>query len=132
MHHLGPDRSLSLSTWDELVAAAKGGLLDENQWCELKQQLPPSDKKNNLELARDLAALSVHGGVLIIGIKDNGAEVVGLDEDVTALKSRISNVARTRVDPPLSPVIHDPIVGPGGGSVIPWKQHCRLMRGSPA
>lgn len=105
VHYLGPGRPLtSLSTWDEVVDAANGGLLEENQWCELKAMLPPSSKGTNLELARDLASLSVFGGALIIGVADKTLDVVGVDDDVEGLKSRISQVAGMTITPPLSPV----------------------------
>lgn len=114
MHYLGPNRPLtSLSTWGEVVRAAEGGLLEENQWCELKAMLPPSSKATNLELARDLASLSVFGGVLIIGVADKTLDVVGVSiEDIERVKSRISQVASMTITPPLAPVIHDPIAGP--------------------
>ena len=120
VHYLGPDRPLtSLSTWDEVVSAAEGGLLEENQWCELKAMLPPSNKGTNLELARDLASLSVFGGVLIVGVADKTFDVVGVNTDIIeGLKSRISQVARMTITPPLSPVIHDPIAGPEGRVIV--------------
>lgn len=105
--YLGPNRGvIGLSTWDELVDAAEGGLLEENQWCELKemptrQNQPKKDA--NLEMARDLASLSLDGGLLIYGVRDKTFEVVGCD--ITGLEDRISNVAATRVHPPLSPNI---------------------------
>lgn len=101
------------------MTAAEGGLLEENQWCELKVRLPPSSRHANLELARDLASLSVFGGALIIGVADKTFEVVGVErEDLEALKSRVSQVARMTVDPPLSPIIHDPVAGPHGKSIL--------------
>lgn len=120
MHYLGPGRPLtSLATWDDIVAAAEGGLLGENQWCELKQMIPPSNKNTNLELARDLASLSVYGGVLIVGVTDKSHEVMGIElEHIEALRSRISQVAQTTVNPPLSPIVHDPVEGPDGRAVL--------------
>lgn len=116
-HYLGPDRPLTiLSTWDNVRAAAQGGLLGENQWCELKKALGPSSKGTNTELARDLASLSVYGGSLIFGIVDKTHEVVGCD--VTGMRDRISQVASMNVDPPLAPIIFDPIPGPEGKSVL--------------
>lgn len=120
MHYLGPGRPLtSLSTWGEVDSAAQGGLLEENQWCELKAMLPASSKSSNLELARDLASLSEFGGVLILGVADKTFEVVGLDVDkIGGMKSRISQVASMTITPPLSPVIHDPMAGPEGKVVM--------------
>lgn len=113
MHYLGPGRPLTpLTTWEEVEAAASGGLLGENQWCELKAMIPPSSKPTNLELARDLASLSVYGGAFIIGVADRTFDVVGIEGDIEGLRSRISQVATMSITPPLSPIIHDPIFGP--------------------
>lgn len=111
IHYLGPTvGKMPLATWDEVVAAAQGGMLEETQWVELKKQLGPSNKAVNVELACDLASLSVHGGVLIFGVKDKTFEVVGCD--VTGMVDRVSQVASTRVHPPLSPVIYPAIQHP--------------------
>lgn len=116
-HYLGPGRpSTLLDTWDNVRAAADGGLLEENQWCELKEQLGPSNKAVNTELARDLASLSVHGGVIIFGVRDKTYDVVGCETD--GLRDRISQVAAMRISPPLVPVISDAIEGPEGSNLL--------------
>ncbi|WP_130865233.1 AlbA family DNA-binding domain-containing protein [Acidipropionibacterium timonense] len=113
-HYLGPTVGLiPLSTWEELSAAAEGGSFEETQWVELKQMLKPG-KPGNAELAKDLASLSVHGGVLVIGVTDADHEVVGCDID--GYVTRISQVAATRVHPPLSPVIYPAIPNPNDES----------------
>ncbi|GAA1333361.1 hypothetical protein GCM10009592_27180 [Brachybacterium rhamnosum] len=116
-HYLGPGRPLTfLDTWDKVRAAAEGGLLEENQWCELKEAIGPSTKAVNTELARDIAALSVHGGVLIFGVKDKTYEVVGCETG--GMRDRISQVAATRISPPLVPVVLDDVEGPDGRNVL--------------
>lgn len=106
VHYLGPAvGKVPLSTWADIVHAASGGLLEETQWVELKKQLGPAKKEVNAELARDLASLSVHGGVLIFGIVDKTFDVVGCD--VHGLAERISQVASMGIHPPLSPVIRE-------------------------
>lgn len=116
MIYLGPSRPMtSLSTWEELVNAAEGHLLAENAWCELKETIGPPNKATNTELARDLAALAAYGGVLIVGV-NNSEEVVGTD--ISGMRERISQVAATKVQPPLTPHIHGPIEGPDGKSVL--------------
>lgn len=116
-HYLGPGRPLTaLDTWDKVCAAADGGLLEENQWCELKERIGPSNKAVNTELARDLASLSVHGGVIIFGVRDKTLEVMGFD--TTGLRDRISQVAATRISPPLVPLIADDIEGPEGRKLL--------------
>lgn len=115
MQFLGPNVGLAaFETWKQVLAAAQGGLLEENQWCELKQMLPPSKPATNIELAKDLASLSVHGGVLIFGIVDNTYEVVGCDTG--GMRDRIAQVAVARVHPPLSPVIHPDVRNPDDDS----------------
>ncbi|MCT1430437.1 ATP-binding protein [Brachybacterium muris] len=116
-HYLGPGRPLTiLDTWDKVRAASEGGLLAENQWCELKEAIGPSTKAVNTELARDIASLSVHGGILIFGVKDKTYEVVGCETD--GLRDRISQVAATRISPPLVPVVLDDVHGPDGRNVL--------------
>lgn len=113
-HYLGPTVGhIPLSTWEELTAAAEGGTFEETQWVELKQMLKPG-KPGNAELAKDLASLSVHGGVLVIGVTDADHQVVGCDID--GYVTRISQVAATRVHPPLSPVIYPAIPNPNDES----------------
>lgn len=90
------------SSFQDVVAAAAGGLLDETQWVELKLAIPPGNKESNLELARDLASLAPAGGALIVGIKDDNSkagEVRGVE--LAGLRDRVAQVARTRIDPPL-------------------------------
>ena len=96
-----------------MVAADAAGALDETQWVELKQAVPAANKPANLELARDLASLSVDGGVLVIGIADAGGaagDVVGVD--LSGLESRVAQVAAARISPPL-PVAFDVFDKPG-------------------
>lgn len=103
--YAGPGQPLLvLRTWQDLVAAAQVGALAETQWVELKAALPPAASKANLELARDLASLSVEGGALVIGVRDPGDtadHVVGTDDPLEGLKSRVDQVAAARVHPPL-------------------------------
>lgn len=117
--YLGPALGVvTFSTWAELVEAAEGGLLEESVWCELKVMAtqPGIGKKDaNLEMAKDLASLSVDGGLLIYGVKDETFEVVGCD--ATGLADRISQVSATRVHPPLSPTIMPPLMNPDDDSL---------------
>lgn len=112
--YFGPARGVvSFSTWSELVEAAGGGLLEESVWCELKEMPTPigtGKKDANLEMARDLASLSVDGGLLIYGVRDKVFDVVGCD--TSGLDDRISQVSATRIHPPLSPTIQSVLVHP--------------------
>lgn len=104
--HFGPSR-LTLNSWNDLVAAAQEGLLDEHTYCELKKGLPPSG--NNTETARDLASFGVMGGVFIVGVKDAGGgkagEVVGVS-DPYAVKARLVALADAVVQPSLACEVH--------------------------
>ncbi len=104
--YAGPERPLlRIDAWEDLVAAVQAGALTETQWVELKAALPAAASKANLELARDLASLSVDGGVLLIGVRDPGGtaqDLVGSDDPLDALKGRVDQVAgSTRIQPPL-------------------------------
>ena len=71
-----------------------------------------------MELAKDLASLTVDGGVLVIGVADkatDAADVQGTTDDIEALKDRISSVAgQTRVQPNMHVVFGDPLPNPDG------------------
>ena len=105
--YVGPGKPLLRVTgWNDLVAAAQTGVLAETQWVELKAALPATANAANLELARDLASLSVDRGVLVIGVKNPGNQadhLVGTTDDLEGLKDRIDQVAGgTRIQPPLT------------------------------
>ena len=112
--YLGPTLGVVVfSTWSGVVDAAEGGLLEETAWCELKEMAtrPGASRKDaNLEMARDLASLSVDGGILIYGVRDKDFEVVGCD--ITGLPDRIAQVSATRIHPPLSPAVLPPLAHP--------------------
>lgn len=102
--YTGPGKPrLRTNGWDDLIAAVEAGVLTETQWVELKYAIPPTSPQANTELAKDLASLSVDGGVLLVGIKDPGqdaSDVIGT-EDVERLKLRIDQTANSRIAPAL-------------------------------
>jgi hypothetical protein len=105
--YIGPGKPvLRVRGWDDLVAAAQVGVLAETQWVELKAALPESASAANLELAKDLASLSIDGGVYIVGVRNPGNHadhVVGTTDDLENLKDRIDQVAGSvRIQPPLT------------------------------
>lgn len=93
---------LRLGNWSDLEEAAREGLLDEHTFVELKLALPPSGK--NAETAKDLASFGVLGGVLIVGVKDEGGgkagEVRGVD-NASGVRDRLTAVADGLIQPPL-------------------------------
>ncbi|WP_410659528.1 helix-turn-helix domain-containing protein [Amycolatopsis sp. lyj-112] len=106
--YLGPSRPrVHLGTWRELCAAADAGLLqEENQWLECKRDIPRGSDKSR-ELAKDLASLSVDGGVIVVGAVDKIGDATGLVGVATPekLSDRISQVATAGISPPLNVVI---------------------------
>lgn len=123
--YVGPGRPpLSLSTWNDIVSAVQAGSTRETQWCELKKDVPADSDKANDELAKDLASLTVDGGVLLIGVKDKAttaADVIGLDQGkIDSLRTRISQIAgRPRISPTMHIVLHlVPDPSDSGASVL--------------
>jgi hypothetical protein len=53
-----------------LEGASRAGLLTETHHLDIKKELPTGDAANK-ELARDLASLSIDGGLLIIGVDED-------------------------------------------------------------
>lgn len=98
---IGPSR-VKLQTWVDLLTAVDQGLLNETTYCELKKDLPPSSQ--NVEVSRDLAALSVSGGVLVVGVQDGGkqkaGEVVGVEDPQSRL-TRLVDLVNAVVQPSL-------------------------------
>lgn len=114
--YVGPGRPrLAVNDWDDVIAAVQVGAVTETQWCESKEAVPASSPGANLELARDLASLTVDGGALLVGVRDKAtsvADVVGIpDAEIEGLRSRIDQVAGSRVSPQMhlrTHVIKDP------------------------
>ncbi|GAA0812231.1 AlbA family DNA-binding domain-containing protein [Spirilliplanes yamanashiensis] len=120
--YLGPDHGRwRPDTWQDLLDAAAGGLLDESHWVDLKRELPTGKPKHNTDLAKDLASLAVDGGLLVIGIEDDesrAGEVCGVE--LAKLADRVDQVARDKVRPRLdvrSTEIADPD-RPGWGCLL--------------
>src|SRR6478752_504027 len=90
-------------TWEALARACAEGLLDENNYVELKRGLPPA--KQNTETACDLASMTVLGGLLVVGVRDAGAgkpgEVEGVD-DCESVRTRLAAIASGRVQPAIA------------------------------
>ena len=98
--NLGPDHGMwRPRTWQDIVDAAAGGLLDESRWVDLKRELK-SGRPGNNDLAVDIAAMSLEGGLLLYGIIDHesrAGQVVGVE--LAGLADRVDQVARMKVHP---------------------------------
>lgn len=89
----------------EIETAAAAGDLVESHSFDLKRDLEPGDRGNRA-LATDLASFAVDGGVLLIGVKE-GSPAEPSPVRLEGLKERIDQVARSRVDPPLSVTVRE-------------------------
>ena len=104
--YLGPDHGRRYPrTWQDVVDAAAGGLIDESAWVDLKRELATAGGRahHNVEVAKDLAAMAVDGGMLAIGVTDDhsrAGEVVGVELD--GLADRITAIAGRAVSPPVT------------------------------
>lgn len=117
--NLGPDHGMwRPRTWQDIVSAAADGLLDESRWVDLKRELKAGRPGNN-DLAVDVAAMSLEGGMLLYGVIDHesrAGEVVGVE--LAGLADRVDQVTRMKVHPPVivrSVPIEDP-ARPGGAA----------------
>ena len=82
------------TTYDELGVAESDGRLVESASLELKSTI------NNAKLARSLASLAINGGILLIGVNDDGSSApIELD----GWTEKIAQVGWARVTPGLSP-----------------------------
>lgn len=86
----------------ELEAAAAGGLLAEGHYLDLKRQLG-AGKQANRDLAKDLAAFSIDGGVLYVGVREGppGQAPSLHPVELAGLKERVDQVARSVPRPPI-------------------------------
>jgi hypothetical protein len=119
--NLGPDHGMwRPRTWQDIVSAAADGLLDESRWVDLKRELKAGRPGNN-DLAVDVAAMSLEGGMLLYGVIDHesrAGEVVGVE--LAGLADRVDQVTRMKVHPPVivrSVPIEDP-ARPGWGCLL--------------
>jgi Putative DNA-binding domain len=84
-------------TEDRLREMLDHGLLSERHTVDFKEQLD-SGKGANKEHARDLAQFGPDGGVLIVGVNDDG-QLTPIQ--LAGQRERIDQIARTIPDPPM-------------------------------
>lgn len=108
------------TTEAELQSAADNGTLEETHYLDLKQELKPG-QSGNKDLAKDIAAFSVDGGVIVFGVAENDGASPSLHAiDTAGLSERVEQIARTRVDAQVqvtSTVIESTTV-PGRGYLV--------------
>lgn len=92
------------STLDELAELLDERILVEDHFVDFKKELERGPGANK-GLAKDLAAFSIDGGRIFIGVdeqaRDSGNPPVVAAVNLSGLKERIDQIARTAVDPPV-------------------------------
>jgi hypothetical protein len=105
------------TTEAELSGALTTGAFRERHFVDVKRVLEPGEKAN-ARLAVDLAAFAVDSGVVVVGVDDQSAALIPFA--LAGLKERIDQVARSRLDPPLTVAVNEiPADGrPGEGFLV--------------
>lgn len=88
----------------ELISVVTSGGLEESETFDAKRNI--TDK--NIDIATDIAAMSTNGGVIIYGIDEDEHErpTILSPIDLAGQSERISSIARTSIDEPLSPRLY--------------------------
>jgi hypothetical protein len=93
------------TTAEELEAAIRDGVLIEGQSFDVKEEIE-AGPRGNKALAIDLAAIAVGGGLIPIGVaEEKRGDSTVLEPRPTSLaglRERVSQVALSRIDPPLT------------------------------
>jgi predicted HTH transcriptional regulator len=84
-------------TEEQLERAARNGLLIENHTLDIKRELTKGESGNK-EIAKDIAAFSVDGGLVIIGVDEDQKPPQLTPVPLTDLSERIEQVGLARVD----------------------------------
>lgn len=82
----------------EIQTLLEGGLLTESHHFDLKRELKPGSAGNR-SLAIDLASFAVDGGAILFGVDEKRKSLHPID--LSGLKERVDNVARSSIDEPL-------------------------------
>lgn len=89
---------MAFLTEADLLAAAVSQEAEEGDHLELKRQLPPGEAGAR-EIGKDLAALALGGGVILVGV-DEGPPPTLTPIPLVGQRERVENIARG-VDPPV-------------------------------
>jgi hypothetical protein len=87
-------------TWPEVDALT--GTAEESSVLDFKRDLPPATKPANEGVAKDIAAMSVAGGVILYGVEEDAATLVatGIRPVVLAgARERFQQIAGSRIAP---------------------------------
>jgi hypothetical protein len=94
----GPDGVWPPRTEEQLAQAAQNGVLIESGRLDLKRELPPPSASVNRNFAKDVAAFSLEGGIIIIGVDEDTTPPSLHPVDLSGLAERVEQIAATAVD----------------------------------
>ena len=104
------------TTLVELNRAIENGLLGESHFVDIKRELPPPPK--NDRIAADLAAFSVDGGVIFVGVDEAGGTVQVSASPLAGLAERVEQIGLASVDPPVRVTTFTVETEPGHGVLV--------------
>ncbi len=87
-------------TWEDVTGLI--GVAEESDTLDFKRELPPAKGSANQELAKDITAMSVAGGLLLYGIAEDPKTLVASQVSPVVLagvRERFQQIAGTRVAP---------------------------------
>jgi hypothetical protein len=85
------------SSEDQLRSAADNGVLVESHHLDLKRELG-SGSAANRNLAKDIAAFTLDGGMILIGVDEDFTPPSLYPIDLQGLPERVEQIARMRID----------------------------------
>ncbi|MFI2652531.1 helix-turn-helix domain-containing protein [Micromonospora fulviviridis] len=105
-----PRRSWEWRDWAHAAADVASGEVHEHQQLELKRENYGNGDSAKKELAKDVAALAVDGGTLVIGVEEDkptGRAAALTPVELAGQVERIRQVCTARIDPPLGITVTD-------------------------
>lgn len=84
-------------TEEELLRCARNGLLEETHRLDIKRELESGNSANK-KLANDIAAFSLDGGTIVIGVDEDTSPPSLSPVPLDGLAERIEQIARMRVE----------------------------------
>lgn len=111
-------RTWNWHDWKGAEEDVASGEVREHQYLEMKRDNYGTENSHKKELAKDVAALAVYGGTLVIGIEEDNAtgRATRLSPvDLSGQVERIQQICAGRIDPPL-PIAVDEISDPSDPS----------------
>lgn len=104
------------TTATQLDAAIANGLLVESHFVDLKREIPGAPR--NQKTAADLAAFSVDGGVIFVGVDEATSPPSIFPIPLSGLAERIEQIGLSTVDPPVRIRTHEIEVASGSGVLV--------------